>query len=206
MGQISYTNIEDGTPITANVFNERLGDIIAMINGGLDQTNFADGGIPAAALDISVFDKIYPVGSIYSNATDSTNPGTLLGFGTWVAFGAGKVAVGYDASDTDFNASEKTGGEKSHTLTTAEMPSHNHSISTNGDHSHGFTRDIVVTSGGGIQRTYLGGGSGQQLAWNGSAGMANAGSHSHTIGNNGSGSAHSNLQPFVTVYLWKRTA
>ena len=49
------------------------------------------------------FDKIYPVGSIYINATNSTNPGTLLGFGTWAAFGAGKVPVGIDSSDSDFD-------------------------------------------------------------------------------------------------------
>jgi hypothetical protein len=59
---------------------------------------------------------IYPVGSIYINAAVTTNPATLLGFGTWVAFGTGKMMVGYDASDTDFDALQETGGAKTHTL------------------------------------------------------------------------------------------
>jgi hypothetical protein len=54
----------------------------------------------------------YPVGSIYMNAAVATNPATLLGFGTWVAFGAGKVPVGIDAADSDFNTVEGTGGTK----------------------------------------------------------------------------------------------
>ena len=67
---------------------------------------------------------IYPVGSIKMTA-DNTNPSTYLG-GTWVAWGAGKVPVGVDTTDTDFATVEKTGGEKEHILTTNEMPSHNH--------------------------------------------------------------------------------
>ena len=54
----------------------------------------------------------YPVGSIYMNATVATNPGTLLGFGTWVAFGAGKVPVGINSGDSDFDTVEETGGSK----------------------------------------------------------------------------------------------
>jgi ABC-type Co2+ transport system permease subunit len=53
---------------------------------------------------------LYPVGSIYTNATNSTNPGTLLGFGTWTAFGAGRVMVGYDSSNALFDTAEETGG------------------------------------------------------------------------------------------------
>jgi hypothetical protein len=65
---------------------------------------------PAAFTDIANF--IYPVGSIYVNATNNTNPGTLLGFGTWVAFGAGRVPVGFNASDPLFDSAEETGGSK----------------------------------------------------------------------------------------------
>jgi hypothetical protein len=64
--------------------------------------------------------KIYPVGSIYINASVDTNPATLLGFGTWEAFGAGKVLVGLDAADADFDTVEETGGAKTANL------SHNH--------------------------------------------------------------------------------
>ena len=71
----------------------------------------------------------YPIGSIYMNATVATNPATLLGFGTWVAFGAGKVPVGIDATDTDFDVIKETVGTKTHTLTTSEIPSHTHTFS-----------------------------------------------------------------------------
>jgi len=70
-----------------------------------------------------IFDKIYPVGSIYINAAVNTNPGTLLGFGTWAAFGAGKVPVGIDSSDTDFDTVEETGGGKTASTT---LPNHVH--------------------------------------------------------------------------------
>ena len=63
---------------------------------------------------------IYPVGSIYMSATN-TNPGSTLG-GTWVAWGSGKVPVGIDSTDTDFDTAEKTGGAKKVTLTKNELP------------------------------------------------------------------------------------
>lgn len=199
MGVIDYTNLEDGTPITANIFNERYGDILAELNGGLDEANFSAGGIPAAALATDVFQKIYPVGSIYMNAINATNPGELLGFGTWIAFAAGKVMVGYDATDSDFNASEKTGGAKTTTLTTGQLPSHNHSISTDGAHTHLTHVDYNVALGSGEIVT------GAASDPRGNA-TDSAGSHTHTIGSIGSGEAHSNMNPFITVYMWKRTA
>ena len=128
---------------------------------------------------------IYPVGSIYINATNSTNPGTLLGFGTWAAFGAGRVMVGLDSSDGDFNSAEETGGAKTVSLTTSQLPSHSHSISytDSGDGgvniSPNFTAGIKFSSGGPI---------------------------THTTGTTGSGSAHNNVQPYIVVYMWKRTA
>lgn len=70
-------------------------------------------------------DQVYPIGSIYMSAV-STNPATLFGFGTWAAFGAGRVPVGFDAGQSEFDAAEKTGGAKTHTLTAAEMPVHGH--------------------------------------------------------------------------------
>ena len=126
MSVIAYTNLEDGTPITANIFNERFGQIIALLNGGLDSANLAKGGVAVSSISTAIFEKMYPVGSLYFNATDDTNPNQLLGFGTWVAYAAGKVPVGYDSTDTDFNAAEKTGGSKTHTQTIAEMPVHTH--------------------------------------------------------------------------------
>jgi len=127
----------------------------------------------------NVLEKVYPVGSIYINATSSTNPATLLGFGTWVAFGAGKVIVGLDSGDTDFDTAEETGGAKTHTLTTSEIPSHTH------------TTTIGVASGGSApgaleNRTPTGG-------------------VNYTSSSTGGGQAHNNLQPYIVAYMWKRT-
>ena len=128
---------------------------------------------------------VYPVGSIYINAAVSTNPGTLLGFGTWVAFGSGRTMVGLDAGQTEFNTLEETGGAKTHTLTISEMPSHTHNLgskdSTAGD-GGAFNEEFVeqygdTTNGPAVPTSYQGG-----------------------------GSAHNNLQPYIVVYMWKRTA
>jgi len=125
----------------------------------------------------NVLEKVYPVGSIYINATSATNPATLLGFGTWVAFGAGKVIVGQDSSDTDFDTAEETGGAKTHTLTTSEIPSHTHSLSTSDN--PGGTGAIEVAGG--------------------------APTSTQTTQATGGGGAHNNLQPYIVAYMWKRT-
>ena len=133
-----------------------------------------------------IFDKIYPVGSIYINATNSTNPGTLLGFGTWIAFGAGRVPVGIDSSDTDFDTAEETGGSKTHTLTVSELPSHTHThtVQTGRSFSSSTGNAPVVQ---GRDNTVLS-------------------SAAVTTSSTGSGSAHNNVQPYIVVYMWKRTA
>ena len=116
---------------------------------------------------------VYPVGSIYFNMAVSTNPATLLGMGTWVAYATGQVLVGFESSGT-FDALDESLGAETHTLTTAEMPSHTH---------------------GGV-----GSASGTNV------GNAGGGALSGTTSATGGGGAHSNLQPSVTVYMWKRTA
>ena len=126
----------------------------------------------------------YPVGSIYMNCSNATNPGTLLGFGTWTAFGAGRVLIGIDSSDTDFDSAEETGGSKTHTLSVAELPAHTHQISgfiSRSGHSyenHQFNSRLP----------------GETFDTN------------PNVSNTGSGSAHNNVQPYIVVYMWKRTA
>jgi hypothetical protein len=66
-------------------------------------------------------DKIYPVGSIYMSV-NNTNPGIYLTGTTWSAWGNGRVPVGVDTNQAEFNSVEKTGGEKTHILSTAELP------------------------------------------------------------------------------------
>jgi hypothetical protein len=69
---------------------------------------------------------VWPVGSIYMSV-ESTSPAVLFG-GTWTAWGAGRVPVGIDTGDTDFNSVEKTGGSKTHALTPTQIPEHKHSV------------------------------------------------------------------------------
>lgn len=209
MGLIIYDNLEDGTKITANIFNERFGAIVKEINGKLDQLNFKAEGIPASALAPNVFERIYPIGSIYFNSVNNTNPGELLGFGTWTRFGEGRVLAGFDPEDTDFNGAEKTGGEKTHTLTEAEMPAHNHAASTNSAGAHAHTADAGWTT---QAHNHSGFGKfAESPSPRNSVSKQttdSAGGHTHTVtvSNKGGGGAHNNLQPYITVYAWKRTA
>lgn len=154
-------------------------------------TSFVATAISNDAVTSTEFvNAVYPVGSIYINATNSSNPNTLLGHGTWVAFGAGRVPVGFDSSDSDFNSAEETGGAKTHTLTSSQMPSHTHT----------FT-DYTYQENGGSGP----GGTGQGSASTDNDNRATRGV-SNTTNATGSGAAHNNLQPYITVYMWKRTA
>jgi len=136
----------------------------------------------------------YPVGSIYINATSSTNPATLLGFGTWVAFGAGRVPVGLDAGNAAFDTAEETGGSAdaivvSHTHTaTVTDPGHVHTIST-------LDNLAGVSDGPNVR------GSGSAAATTNSAVTGISVSNS----TEGSSGTNANLQPYIVVRMWKRT-
>lgn len=133
---------------------------------------------------------LYPVGSIYINATSSTNPGTLLGFGTWTAFGAGRVPVGFDSSQTEFDTAEKTGGSKTHTHTLSDA---------------GYAKLAPV---GNTQRAARI----DTPSWTSNhrqdiSSAANESTSSvYGLGLGGSSDSGSTLQPYITVYMWKRTA
>ena len=164
---------------------------------GTNTTQLATTAFVQAALQ-----ALHPVGSIYINAGVSTNPATLLGFGTWVAFGAGRVMVGLDGSDALFDALEETGGSKDATLV-----SHNHTFSGNTggqsvDHTHG-----VKTGGSdnGVGSSWAGPNFGFAAT---SLGTSNDHTHgfSGTTSTQGSSATNANLQPYITVAMWKRTA
>ena len=145
---------------------------------------------------------IYPVGSIYTNATVSTNPGTLLGFGTWTAFGAGRVAVGYDASNALFDTAEETGGYADQDVVT-----HTHTFSATTDNPGNHVHYQYGPYGGG-------GNPGGSLNTSNPGGQDTsttaAGAHTHTVSGTtssaGSSGTNKNYQPYITVYMWKRTA
>jgi len=159
---------------------------------------------------------LYPVGSIYTNATSNTNPGTLLGFGTWTAFGAGRVMVGFNSSNSLFDTAEETGGSAD-AVTVSHTHTYSGSTSSVGDHQHIMSLD---GDAGGPNGPFPFGSSGSTYAgWRGSLTTSNltsapltsaAGGHSHTISgttaSTGSSGTNANYQPYITVYMWKRTA
>lgn len=125
----------------------------------------------------------YPVGSIFTTTVayaDSAAVVAAIGGTTWAAFGSGRVLVGVDTGDSNFNTVEKTGGASTHTLSTSEIPAHTHSYDKQVTSTDALSiHDIVRTTGGNT---------------------------SATTGSTGGGGAHNNLQPYITVYMWKRTA
>jgi hypothetical protein len=142
---------------------------------------------------------LYPVGSIYTNASVSTNPATLLGFGTWTAFAAGRVMVGFNASNALFDTAEETGGSAD-----AITVSHTHTAtSTDSGHTHEQDGNI----GGNFQYSAGGGSPGigipSQTNVNVSTSTANI---TTTVDSTGSSGTNANYQPYITVYIWKRTA
>jgi hypothetical protein len=221
--------------------------------------------VAGTASGAGLINLLYPVGSIYINATNSANPSTYFGAGTWVAFGAGRVPVGFNASDSLFDSAEETGGSKdaivvahTHTGTTGnqsvghthtfsgitggQSADHTHSgtTSTNGQHEHDVRS---VSTGGLLQHTLAGGAAPHRINDGSAAGIpeskfiaAAAGDHNHTVTTGGVSSDHdhgysgttsavssdhnhsfttasagssgtnANLQPYITVYMWKRTA
>ena len=154
--------------------------------------------------------KVYPVGSIYMS-TVSTNPATLFGFGTWEAMPAGRVllAQGKSSWGTTYNAGS-TGGEATHQLTVGELPTHSHTGNINTKNLSGtFISKSVERDSSGIVSNIS-----TNKVGNSSGGSGNTGteytinaSHTHTIviNNIGSSQAHNNIQPYIAVYIWKRT-
>jgi len=140
---------------------------------------------------------LYPVGAIYINATSSTNPATSLGFGTWTAFGAGRVMVGFDSGNALFDAAEETGGSAD-----AVLPSHTH-IATSTVTDPGHFHSYVQPSPGSLVANINGTGAG---AISGSTGSKTTGITVATSNSTeGVSATNANYQPYITVYMWKRT-
>ena len=139
--------------------------------------------VQTATSAANIADAVYPVGAIFTTVTAYANSAavvTAIGGTTWVAFGAGKVLVGVDTGDSDFNTIEETGGSKTHTLTTAEIPAHTHTYTymthTNTNNDQDGPPFPMGTS-----------------------------ESSPNTSSTGGGGAHNNVQPYITVYFWKRT-
>ena len=187
----------------SNIIDASVG-INGTIEGGLELE--ATGGkydfLEAIRFNgISFLDWIYPVGSIYMS-TNSTNPTNLFG-GTWVAWGAGRVPVGFNGGDGNFNSSEKTGGSKTINI------QHNHGLSNARaavGRADSSTSTISYTAGGNPHNVYF---DREFSYWGGIAGVSKHATDTAKIyGNtdNGGSTAASVLQPYITCYMWKRTA
>ena len=149
--------------------------------------------LATAALVFATMQAIYPVGSIYINASNATNPATLLGFGTWTAFGAGKVLVSQDTGDASFDVLEETGGSKD-----AIVVSHTHTLTDPG-HSHTVTNSNCIAG----SSQYMNGGTGPTAY---GTPVTDTKTTGISIASAGSSGTNGNLQPYVVVKMWKRTA
>jgi hypothetical protein len=169
------------------------GTIATTQSSGNNTTAIATTAFVQAAIAL-----LYPVGSIYTNATNSTNPATLLGFGTWTAFGAGRVMVGFDSGNALFDTAEETGGSAD-----AITVSHTHTATvTDPGHIHGSGGFF---GGAGSQPSP---GTGGTTCVGGPAIAIPSATTGITVSNSteGSSGTNANYQPYITVYIWKRTA
>jgi hypothetical protein len=164
-------------------------------SSGTNTTQIATTAFVNAAMQ-----ALYPVGSIYINAGVSTNPNTLLGFGTWTAFGAGRVMVGLNGSDSSFDTLEETGGSKD-----AAVVSHTHTATstvTDPGHTHALTFNAQGDAFGGSPAMSIIAGSSSRNVNSNTTGITVATS----LSSEGSSGTNANLQPYITVAMWKRTA
>ena len=183
----TYINLNSGEPILCiNKRKKMLGV------GKIPNTLLSEGSLDIAG-DIAIdgenfLKKVYPVGSIYLSI-NSANPNTYFG-GRWQQIAQGRTLVGVNTSDSDFNAAQKTGGEKTHKLTINEMPNHRHEkiYSQNGKNER--------QAGWGTGSTHTG-------TLNG---MTDHPFESLNTGYTGGGKAHNNMPPYFTCYIWIRTA
>lgn len=171
---------------------------------GDNDTTVATTAFVAAAISAAML-AMHPVGSIRMQ-TSSTNPGTFLG-GTWVAWGTGRVPVGIDGGQAEFDSVEETGGAKTHTLSVAEMPSHNHGGATGTTDVQTYRNYPSILEGGaGAAFGLIGGGAFYDRCLVTDSGTPYTGPHTHTIPSQGNNAAHNNLQPYIVCYMFKRTA
>ena len=131
-----------------------------------------------------LLDFFYPVGTIYETTSSDLDTVAKMNAhfgGTWEFYGAGRVLVAKSTDDTEFDTIGKTGGEKTHTLTVAEMPSHSHSKTV-------IPRDTQWLA--------------PSQGWNYS--FTNGATYTHYTDDTGGDGAHNNLQPYIVVYRYRR--
>jgi hypothetical protein len=144
---------------------------------------------------------LYPVGTIYTNVSNNTNPGTLFGFGTWVAL-EGVTIYGRSSTDSTFGTAGDTGGSKD-----AIVVAHTHTTDSQGSGTFyaanraGIAPTGIFSETGSTANSSLSGG-----GLTGDIKQIQAATHSHTTNSTGSSGTNANLPPFLVAYMWKRTA
>ena len=163
--------------ITGNTQFDGSGNVTLSTTSNISTANISDFATASASASAAGALAAYPVGAIFAS-TVATSPAVSLG-GSWISFGAGRVLVGLDSGDADFNTAQGTGGAKSHTLSVNEIPSHTHTVTA-----------MASTSG--------------TLNTTGSSPRSASGSITSSA--TGGGQAHNIVQPYIVVYMWKRVS
>jgi hypothetical protein len=187
-----------------------LVNALPVVNGGTGAST-ASAARTNLGLDYAtIAAQIYPVGSIYTNATNATNPATLLGFGTWSAFGSARVLVGdgggFAAGATGGSADAITVAHTHTASTTISDPGHNHATGVNSEY---FPYGVNVARygyGAGwtsvFTRNATGGTGYETITSSNATGVTAA----TTVTSTGASATNANLQPYIVVYMWVRTA
>ena len=160
-----------------------------------------------------LLDLIYPIGSIYMSVKN-VSPESFLG-GKWSVWGAGRFPISVDISDKTgkYDRSDMTGGIRDQQLTVSNLPAHTHRIygSTSKDGSH--IHSLATANGqGSCEWGYMFTYEGHNAAGNSGAfsSVGNTGPHVHTMNftskSTGSGTAFTNMPPFISCYMWKRVS
>lgn len=177
--------------------------------GTSDAQTLTNKVISGASNTLSVLSAAWPIGSVFTGVV-ATSPATLLGFGTWSAFGAGRMLIGLDSGDTDFDTAEETGGSKTVTIGQTNLPNistgagtaHTH---TQNAHSH-LMADSGATKANAGSDLFVPSGSGHNVHSSQSVTATNQNESAHTHSLGGSGTALNVMNPYFVVYFWKRTA
>ena len=230
-GNLYATGIVTGASVVGGVITGSSVSVTGIATAATAPAGTATTQLATTAFVQAIMQTLHPIGSIYT-AVISTNPGTLFGFGTWTAFGAGRMLISLDSTNVLFDTAEETGGSAD-----ASLPSHTHTASitsvTAGTpagsvlstftgaamaaHSHTFSGAVGGGGGGGGQslNTFYG----QNTTDTASAGTPTGtvtstftgsalATHTHTVTNSTEGvsGTNANYPPFIAVYMWKRTA
>ena len=174
------------------------------LNGGGTSTTPTSGDnttkIATTSFVTTALQAIYPVGSIYMNTSSSTNPGTLFGFGTWVALAAGQMLLGNGGGYT----AGTTGGSSTTTIGLTNLPAHTHSITDPGhNHTYGLSGNSNQSLSGGPSQANLG-------VSTTNTGTASTGitatNNTQSGGTAFANTAMTTISPYLVVYMWQRTA